>query len=223
MSLTLYYHPLASFCHKVLIALYENGIEFEKRPINLADDADRAELQAMWPLCKFPVIRDQARGRELPETTVIIEYLDRFFAGEHPMIPGDWQDALDVRLWDRIFDNYVQVPMQRIVSDRMRGAKGDLSNERATLETAYGMIDRRMASRTWVAGGGFSMADCAAAPALFFASAVQPFPADFSHIRAYFDRLTDRPSVQRVIEEAKPYFSLFPFAGDIPQRFRQPS
>jgi glutathione S-transferase len=69
MSLTLYYHPLASFCQKVLIALYENGTEFEKRPINLADGADRAELQAIWPLCKFPVIRDQARGRELPETT----------------------------------------------------------------------------------------------------------------------------------------------------------
>jgi glutathione S-transferase len=220
MSLTLYYHPLASFCHKVLIALYESGIEFEKRLINLAGGEDRAELQAIWPLCKFPVIRDQARARELPETTIIIEYLDRFFAGERPLIPADWEDALDVRLWDRIFDNYVQVPMQRIVSDRMRGATGDLSNERATLETAYAMIDRRMASRTWAAGRGFSMADCAAAPALFFAGAVQPFPAKFGHLKAYFDRLTVRPSFQRVIEEAKPYFSLFPFADDIPQRFR---
>jgi glutathione S-transferase len=223
MSLTLYYHPLASFCHKVLIALYENGIEFEKRLINLADGVDRAELQAIWPLCKFPVIRDQARARELPETTIIIEYLDRFFAGEHPMIPPDWEDALDVRLWDRIFDNYVQIPMQRIVSDRMGGAKGDLSNERATLETAYAMIDQRMASRTWAAGRGFSMADCAAGPALFFAGAVQPFPAKFGHLRAYFDRLTDRPSFQRVLEEAKPYFPLFPFADDIPQRFRESS
>jgi glutathione S-transferase len=223
MSLTLYYHPLASFCHKVLIALYENGTEFERRPINLADAADRAELQAIWPLGKFPVIRDQARGRELPETTIIIEYLDRFHAGEHPLIPGDWEDALEVRLWDRIFDNYVQVPMQLIVSDRMRGAKGDISGQRATLDTTYAMIDRRMSSRTWAAGQGFSMADCAAAPALFFASAVQPFPAKLSHIRAYFDRLADRPSFQRVIEEAKPYFSLFPFADDIPQRFRQPS
>jgi glutathione S-transferase len=223
MSLTLYYHPLASFCHKVLIALYENGIEFEKRLINLADGVDRGELQAIWPLCKFPVIRDRARGRNLPETTIIIEYLDRFFAGERPLIPADWEDALDVRLWDRIFDNYVQVPMQRIVSDRMRGATGDLANERATLETAYAMIDQRMASRTWAAGRGFSMADCAAAPALFFAGAVQPFPAKFGHLRAYFGRLADRPSFRRVIEEAKPYFSLFPFADDIPQRFRQPS
>jgi len=220
MSLTLYYHPLASFCHKVLIALYENGIEFEKRLINLADGEDRAELQAIWPLCKFPTISDGARGRELPETTIIIEYLDRFFAGEHPLIPADWEDALEVRLWDRIFDNYVQVPMQRIVGDRMRGEKGDLSNERATLETAYAMIDQRMASRTWVAGRGFSMADCAAAPALFFAGAVQPFPTKCGHLKAYFDRLTDRPSFRRVIEEAKPYFSFFPFADEIPQRFR---
>jgi glutathione S-transferase len=223
MSLTLYYHPLASFCHKVLIALYEKGIEFDKRLINLADGVDRAELQAIWPLCKFPVIRDSSRGRELPETTVIIEYLDRSFAGSNPLIPEDWEEALDVRLWDRIFDNYVQVPMQRIVSDRMRGSKGDVSNERATLETAYAMIDQRMASRTWAAGWGFSMADCAAAPALFFAGAVQPFPARFGHMSAYFDRLADRPSFRRVIEEAKPYFSLFPFADDIPRRFRQPS
>ena len=90
MSLTLYYHPLASFCHKVLIALYENGIEFDKRLVNLGDGVDRAELQAIWPLCKFPVIRDRARGRELPETTIIIEYLDRFFAGERPLIPFIW-------------------------------------------------------------------------------------------------------------------------------------
>jgi glutathione S-transferase len=148
MPLTLYYHPLASFCHKVLVALYENGIEFEKRLINLADGVDRAELQAIWPLCKFPVIRDQARARELPETTIIIEYLDRFFPGEHPLIPADWEDALEVRLWDRIFDNYVQLPMQGIVSDRMRGAKGDLSNERATLETTYAMTS------VWRPGSG---------------------------------------------------------------------
>src|SRR5579859_1746279 len=220
MSLTLFYHPLASFCHKVLIALYENEIEFEKRLINLGDGADRAELQTLWPFCKFPVIRDRARGRELPETTIIIEYLDHFFAGERRLIPAEWEAALEVRLWDRVFDNYVQIPMQRLVSDRMRGAKGDLSAERATLETAYAMIDRRMESRTWIGGHRFTMADCAAAPALFFAGAVQPFAAKFSHLSAYFDRLTDRPSYRRVIDEAKPYFSLFPYADDIPQRFR---
>jgi glutathione S-transferase len=218
--LTLYYHPLASFCHKVLIALYENGTQFEKRLINLADNADRAELQAVWPIGKFPVIRDHARKRDVPETTIIIEYLDRYFAGERPLIPSDWDDALQVRLWDRLFDNYVHEPMQEIVRDHMQGAKGDLTKERSTLQTAYEMIDSRMVSRTWVASSGFSMADCAAAPALFYASTVQPIPDACTHLSAYFARLAERPSFQRVIEEAKPYFSLFPFADAIPKRFR---
>jgi len=219
MPLTLYYHPLASFCHKVLIALYENGTEFEKKLINLADEADRAELRAIWPIGKFPVIRDHTRRRDLPESTVIIEYLDRYFAGERPLIPSDWEGALQVRLWDRFFDNYVQLPMQRIVADG-RGAKGDVAKERTTLKTAYDMLDEHMASRTWVASPAFSMADCAAAPALFYASCVEPIPEARAHLSAYFARLTERPSFRRVIEEAKPYFSFFPFADAIPKRFR---
>jgi len=219
MSLTLYYHPLASFCHKVLIALYETGIAFERRIIRLSEEADRAELQAIWPIGKFPVIRDPIRKRDLPESTIIIEYLDRLSAGARPLIPSDWEDALEVRLWDRFFDNYLQGPMQQIVGDRVRGANGDMSKERATLETAYRMVDRQITSRTWIAGKEFSMADCAAAPALFYASTIQPFAEEFSHLRAYFDRLAERPSIQRVIDEAKPYFSLYPFADAIPKRF----
>ena len=215
MSLTLYYHPLASFCHKVLVALYENAVEFERRVINLADDADRAELQALWPIGKFPVIRDHARKRDLAETTIIIEYLDHFFAGERPLIPRNWEDALEVRLWDRFFDQYLQAPMQQIVADHMRGAKSELSQERATLATAYRMIDRHMESRTWVSAQGFSMADCAAAPALFFTNSIEPFPAEFRSLQAYFNRLTERPSFRRVIEEAKPYFPLYPFASSL--------
>lgn len=220
MSLTLYYHPLASFCHKVLIALYENDTGFERRIIDLGDDADRAELLALWPIGKFPVIRDHTRKRDVAETTIIIEYLERFFPGERPLIPREWEDALQVRLWDRFFDNYLQVPMQQIVSDHMRGAKGDVSREKATLETAYGMIDQQMASKMWVAGQDFSMADCAAAPALFYTSTLQPFPPKLGPLRAYFDRLMERPSVQRVIEEARPYFPLYPFVEAIPERFR---
>ncbi len=159
MSLTLYYHPLASFCQKVLIALYENGTAFDRRIIDLSDEKDRAELLAVSPIGKFPVVRDLDRKRDVAETSIIIEYLDRFFAGERPLIPGEWEEALQVRLWDRLFDNYVQAPMQQIVGDHMRGAKGDVTKERATLEMAYGMIDKRMAARTWVAGQDFSMAD----------------------------------------------------------------
>lgn len=220
MDLTLYYHPLSSFCHKVLIALYENGTACEKRIIDLGDDADRSELRALWPFCKFPVIRDHVRKRDVPESSIIIEYLDRHFGGMRSMIPDSLDDALEVRLWDRIFDNHVQGPLQQIVSDRLREANGDLTAARSTLETAYRLIDRQVATRTWVAGREFSMADCAAAPALFYASTLQPLPHECTHLIAYFDRLVDRPSVRRVLEEAKPYFSLYPFQDAIPQRFR---
>ncbi|WP_397452864.1 glutathione S-transferase family protein [Pseudomonas sp. NA-150] len=220
MSLTLYYHPLSSFCHKVLIALYENGTEFEKKIIDLGDDADRATLHALWPIGKFPVIYDDAHQRSVPESTVIIEYLDQRYPGQQLLIPGDGDAALEVRLWERIFDQYVHLPMQQIVADRLRGTQGDLTPQRSTLNTAYAMLDRQLIAKTWVAGPDFSMADCAAAPALFYASTLQPFPTDHPHLIAYFDRLVERPSVRRVIDEARPYFSLYPFAQDIPDRFR---
>jgi glutathione S-transferase len=219
-TLRLYYHPLSSFCHKVLIALYENNIEFERRIIDLGNEADRAELQAIWPFNKFPVIRDQTHKRDVAESTAIIEYLNHYSAGERSLLPADWEAAFEVRFWDRVFDNYVQRPMQQIVADRIRGNHGDLTSERTTLKTAYAMIDQHMASRTWVSGQDFSMADCAAAPALFYASTLQPFPNELKHLSTYFDRLTKRPSFGRVLEEAKPYFSMYPFADAIPQRFR---
>ncbi|WP_213941314.1 glutathione S-transferase family protein [Pseudomonas sp. dw_612] len=220
MPLTLYYHPLASFCHKVLIALYENGIEFEKRIVDLASEAERAELQALWPIGKFPVVHDHTRQRDVPESTIIIEYLDRFYPGPQPLVPEEWEAALEVRLWDRFFDHYVHEPMQRIVADRLFSAHGDLARDHALLTTAYHMLERRMASRIWVASEAFSMADCAAVPALFYASTLLPFPGDCGHLSAYFERLIQRPSVQRVIDEAKPYFQFYPFAEAIPLRFR---
>ncbi len=220
MALTLYYHPLASFCHKVLIALYEHGTHFERRIIDLGSPAERTELQAIWPLTKFPVIRDHERGRDVPETSIIIEYLDRFYSGEGRLIPDDWDKALEVRLWDRFFDNYVHGPMQEIVADSFRPVRRDLASERAALATAYRMLDERMATRAWAAGQEFSMADCAAAPALFYASTLVPFGPESAHLHAYFERLMARPSVVRVLDEAKPYFSMYPFAKDIPQRFR---
>jgi glutathione S-transferase len=221
MSLTLYYHPLSSFCHKVLIALYENGCEFDKRIIDLGNEADRAELRALWPFCKFPVLRDPARDRNVAESTVIIEYLDHFFAGKERLIPADWESALAVRHWDRVFDNYLQQPMQRIVMDRITGAGADLASERATLHTAYSLIDGHIAGKRWMAGEHFTLADCAAAPALFYARPVQPIPAECKNLHAYFERLIARPSVARVIEEAKPYFTIYPFADALEQRFRQ--
>jgi glutathione S-transferase len=216
MSLTLYFHPLSSFCHKALIALYELDIEFEKRIIDLGNAADRAELQALWPLGKFPVVRDHARNKAVPESSVIIEYLDR----QAHLIPEAWEAALEVRLWDRFCDLHVQVPMQKIVADRINAANGDLTRERAALTTAYGMLEHQLTGKTWVAGPAFSMADCAAAPALFYASTLVPFADEHRHLCAYFDRLVQRPSVNRVIDEARPYFSMYPFAEAIAPRFR---
>lgn len=220
MPLTLYYHPLSSFCHKVLIALYERDIDFQRRIIDLSNPADRSELQALWPLCKFPVLHDQARGRNVAESSIIIEYLERYNPGQRPLLPGDGDAALDVRLWDRFFDLHVQVPMNQIVVDRINATHGDLTRQRAALLTAYGMLERQLASGAWAAGADFSMADCAAAPALFYASTLEPFRDDHQHLSAYFDKLVRRPSVERVIDEAKPYFSMYPFAEAIPQRFR---
>lgn len=125
-----------------------------------------------------------------------------------------------MRLWDRFFDQYVQVPLQQIVADRIRATNGDLSRERAMLTTAYGMLERQLATRTWVASPDFSLADCAAAPALFYASTLVPFPDDCQHLSTYFDRLVQRPSFRRVIDEARPWFAFYPFAEAIPQRFR---
>lgn len=218
MSLTLYYHPLASFCHKVLIALYEHDIAFEKRLIDLGAESDRNELKSVWPVGKFPVIKDGERV--VPESSTIIEYLDHVHARAARLVPGDWEAALAVRSWDRHFDNYVQVPVQQIVLDRLRGAGADMAQERALLATSYAMIERELTGRTWIAGHDFSMADCAAAPALFYAATLVPFSEDQANLRAYFERLMARLSVRRVLDEAKPYFAMYPFAEAIPDRFR---
>ena len=219
MPLTLYYHPLSSYCHKVLVALYENDVAFEARTIDLGAEKDRAELGALWPLCKFPVLRDMERERNVPESSIIIEYLDRFAAVKHPLIPGDFNGALQVRLWDRIFDNHVHRHVQDIVLDKILGSKGDMAAARASIQTAYAMIDKQLESLPWAAGQTFSMADCAAAPALFYAHTLEAFPQQHVHLRAYFDKLMDRPSVQRVLAEARPYFAMYPFYSGVPARF----
>ena len=221
MDLTLYYHPLASYCHKVLVALYERGLEFERRIINLGDAGDRAELAGIWPLVKFPVLRDRARGRNLAESTIIIEYLDRLGGSAVGLIPADPDAALEARLWDRVCDNHVQGPMQEIVRDRLTGANGDMSAARSLLATAYGMLERQLASGPWLAGADFSVADCAAAPALFYSSTLVAFAEQQRNWRSYLERLSERPSVRRVIEEAEPYFEHYPFAEAIPARFRR--
>src|SRR6202166_5144150 len=179
MSLTLHFHPLSSFCWKALIALYENDTSFEPRLVDLGNETERAALLKLWPIGKFPVLRDDATDRTIPESSIIIEYLDNHYPGRTQFIPLDEKQALQTRLRDRFYDLYVHEPMQKIVGDRMRPRGGKdphgVEEARARLRTCYGLIDQEMARRTWAMGDSFGLADCAAAPALFYANDVLPF------------------------------------------------
>jgi glutathione S-transferase len=223
MSLTLYQHPLASFCHKVLIALYENHTPFEARLVDLMDEKESAKLAAMWPVGKIPVLHDGAAVRYVAETSIIIEYLDRVYPGPVKLLPADPEQQLEVRLWDRFYDLYISVPMQKIVVDRIRPEGSydphGVAEAREMLDVAYGMIETQLAGKTWAIGEAFTMADCAAAPGLFFAGIVHPFPESHVNLKAYFERLLQRPSFARALEEAKPYFQYFPYVADMPRRF----
>lgn len=227
MALTLYIHPLASFCHKVLIALYENGVAFEGKIVDFADVGSAAALLDRWPVGKIPVLHDTGTGGIWPETSIIIEYLQMYYPGPVCLLPEDTEALLQVRLWDRFFDLYVSVPMQKIVTDRIRPAGMNdphgVAEARAALDQAYGMVDAHMAGKSFATGADFTMADCAALPALFFASIVQPFPSELKHLSAYFERLLERPSVIRVLNEARPYLSMFPYRDAMPARFLEPA
>ncbi len=214
MSLTLHFHPLASFCWKALIALYENGTPFTPNSIDLGNPAERAALLKLWPLGKFPVLRDEARNQTVPESSVIIEYLDRYYPGRTKFIPDDPELALQTRLRDRFYDLYVHLPMQKIMADRRRpdGSKDSQGVEeaRAQLRTSYNMIEQQMSDGGWAMGNDFSLADCAALPPLFYGNMVEPFGSDNKNLTAYFERLKARRSIARVIEEAEPYFRMVP-------------
>jgi glutathione S-transferase len=213
MSLTLYYHPLSSFCQKVLIALYENDTPFKPQIVNLMDEKERAEFLKLWPIGKFPVLRDESKDLTLPESSIIIEYLGTHYPGRSKLVSGDADGAARTRLHDRFYDLYVHEPMQKIVGDRLRPADSKdpfgVAQARQRIETSYRMIDQQMAGKTWATGDTFSMADCAAAPALFYANLVVPFDAH-KNVAAYFARLSERPSFARCVTEAKPYFHMFP-------------
>ncbi|TJY65279.1 glutathione S-transferase family protein [Sinimarinibacterium sp. CAU 1509] len=214
MSLSLYFHPLSSFCHKALIALYENAVPFTPEFIDLSDPASRARLLALWPIGKFPVLHDAARNHVVPEASIIIEYLHQHYPGPTPLIPKDPGGARQMRMYDRFFDLYVNTPMQKIVTDRLRPeGQGDafgVAQARAQLYTALDMIEHDMRGRTWVMGETFTMADCAAAPALYYANVVQPFADSHPIAAAYLQRLSARPSYARVLAEAQPYLAMMP-------------
>jgi glutathione S-transferase len=216
MSLTLYAHPFAAYCWKALIALYENATPFTYRLVE--DAAGWAELESLWPIRKFPLLRDG--DATIVESSIIVEYLMRRYPGATRMIPLNDDAALAVRFMDRFFDNYVMTPMQKLVSDRMqsqneRDSKG-IADARMLLDVAYGWLERRVARDAWLCANTFSLAECSAAPALFYADWVHPVGARFPGVVDYRRRILARPSVARVVDEARPYRKLFP--GGAPDR-----
>jgi glutathione S-transferase len=215
MSLILHYHPLASFCWKVLIALYENDTPFEKVIVDFGEERSRSAFLKLWPHGKFPVLQDTSRDRLVPESSIIIDYLDSHYPGRVTFIPADRDLARQTRLADAFYDNYVHEPMQKIVTDKIRpeGSHDPYGVEQArqTLATSYPMIDQDMRAKQWAVGDAFTLADCSAFPALFYANKVEPFVGKYEHVARYLERLTERPSVTRVLEEAKPYMPMFPY------------
>jgi glutathione S-transferase len=214
MALTLHYHPLSSFCWKVLIGLYENGTPFERVVVNLGDPASRAAFYALSPAGKMPVLRDEARDETVPETTIILDYLDVHHPGPVRFVPGDADEGRRARLWDRFVDLYVHLPMQRIVGDRLR-PEGDrdpygVAEARAQIARSCAILEEQLAGRTWLTGEDFGLADCAAAPPLFYAVKVGALGPDHPEVMAYLERLKARPSFARVLAEAEPYFHMFP-------------
>jgi glutathione S-transferase len=215
MSLTLHAHPFSSYCQKVLVALYENHTPFALRMLAPGDERAAAELAALWPLRRMPVLVDD--GRTVVEASIIVEHLDLRHPGPVRLLPEDRRAALDVRMMDRFFDNYVMTPMQKIVLDAIRPAgerdPRGVDDARKLLDTAYRWLDRTMADREWAAAGSFGLADCAAAPALFYADWVHPVDGALEHVRAYRRRLLARPSFARAVDEARPYRPFFPLGA----------
>ena len=208
----LYAHPFSSYSQKVLIALYENATPFEYR--SLEDPSANTELVSLWPLKRFPILVDQ--GRTILETTTIIEHLQIHRPGSVRLIP-DGDAGVEVRMLDRVFDNYVMTPMQKVVLDQLRPAPDrdsyGVAEARGVLDRIYAWLDARLTGRTWIAYDTFTLADCAAAPSLFYADWAHPIPPTHVNLRAYRVRLLARPSVARAVDEARSYRHYFPLGA----------
>ena len=213
MTLELFAHPFSSYCQKALIAFYENDTPFTLRMVE--DPKVAEELAALWPMKRFPILRDG--GRVVLEATIIIEHLQVHHPGPVKLIPDDPDLALEVRMLDRFFDNYVMTPQGKFTFNAIRPAEDrdpyGVEEARRMLETSYAWLDARMAGRTWAVGDSFSMADCAAAPSLFYAAWTHPIPDTLLHLKAYRARLLSRPSFARAVDEARPYRHYFPLGA----------
>ena len=205
MTLELFAHPFSSYCQKVLIALYENDIPFTYRMME--DPGVGEEFAGLWPIKRFPILRES--GRVVLEASTLIEYLQVHHPGPVKLIPEDPDLAVEVRMLDRVFDNYVMTPQGKFVYDRLRPAESrdplGVQEAGAMLDTSYAWLDQRLQGRTWAVGETFTLADCAAAPSLFYADWTHPIPDRFVHLKAYRARLLQRPSFARAVDEARPF------------------
>ncbi|MDB5898841.1 MAG: glutathione S-transferase [Ramlibacter sp.] len=215
MSLALYGHPFSSYTQKVLIALYENATPFEFRCLDADHPQHLDDWVRRWPLRKFPVLVDGAR--DVVETSIIIEYLQLAHPGAVRLLPGDPVTALQVRFLDRFFDLHVMTPVQHAVGGALTGdpvkRKDSLALAQEQLQRAYAWLEGHLAGGAWAAGAQFSLADCAAAPSLFYADWTHRISADFPLLRAYRARLLARPSFARAVDEARPFRPLFPLGA----------
>jgi glutathione S-transferase len=212
--LELFAHPFSSYCWKVLIPLYENDTPFTYRILERDYPENGAEFARLWPIGKFPLLVND--GRPVMESSVIIEHLQRHHPGPVRFIP-DGDAALEVRMLDRIFDNHVMNQMNRVVADALRGPERhdpiEVEQAKVALQKVYAWLDDWLAGRQWAAADMFSLADCAAAPALFYADWVDRIPEGLANLRAYRARLLARPSVARAVDEARPYRPYFPLGA----------
>jgi glutathione S-transferase len=212
-QLVVYQHPFASFCWKALIALHELDLPFRSHLV----EGDRSDLARLWPLASIPVLRDETADLTVPESSAIVEYLDHLASPSGRLVPQGHAEALQARLWDRIVDDAVARPMQAIVGDSLRteddrDATG-VARARDTLDQAFALLDARLGHQPWAAGEAFTIADCAAAPALFYARVVHPWDEDrLADLTRYYGALMHRPSVRRVVDDARPFRHLFPLS-----------
>lgn len=214
----IYGHPFAAFYWKALIALYEREVPFEFLMVDADHPENGQAISRLAPTGQFPVLVDG--DRTVIESAAIIEYLDLHHGDAPPMVPADPRTAIEARQMDGIFDDYVMAPLQRMVAAVLREeARRDPhveSEVRAALDRSYAWLNRWMAGREWAANDAFGIADCAAAPALFYAHWAFPIPAARTALRDYRARLLARPSIARVVDEARPWRDFFPLKGHSP-------
>lgn len=217
MTLILYYHPFSSYCQKALIALYEKQVDFEPYKIDLGDPRQKTEFAAVWPYAKFPVLHDIDANVTLPEASLICEYVDTLSQTGPLLMPARADEVRGVRLFDRILDNYLHTPMQKIVGDRLRPENArdpyGVAEARDLIAATYRLLESRLVDGQWIAGRDFSLADCSAAPPLFYASKLVPLDGH-PRLAAYLQRMLARPSFKRCLDEARDFRPYFPSAPE---------